>query len=254
MTFNRTGVAALFCLAAMPSACRSVPVEEVCGGLVCEGFESYAEGETPAGIWSADTKDGRIVVDAARAASGSRSAKLSVDGKGGALLSVSTAAPAGHMKVYLEAGPEGDVHWTMVELKGKRPSDEREAEVRFGGQHPVAGGSRLMVNYETPEGYSDPSAPLSDCWQHGLETDVMPVGRWVEVGWRAGHDGHTIEISLDGVPVPALTAAGHGEGCVHQPADYVWEMPVIDRVNLGWESYQPDGPRTLWIDDVVLTE
>ena len=32
-----------------------------------------------------------------------------------------------------------------------------------------------------------------------------------------------------------------------------WTAPNFDRLDLGWESYQQDDPRTFYIDDVVVS-
>ena len=241
--------AALLAPLVLLAACTSPPVDN-CDGAVCKRFETYETGTPPTGMWEADTQNASIAIDTERAYAGNKSVRFELAGKGRAFITTGGYS-SGRMKVFLEAAPEGDVHWTLVEAKGRRPSDDYIAELRIGGQHPVAEGSRLLANYETPEGYDNPAALMSDCWQHAEETDVMPTGRWTEIAWRMG-DGATLQVSIDGVPVPALTVQGVGQGCVHQPADFAWEMPVIDTVNLGWESYQFDGPRRLWIDDVVL--
>ncbi|MEZ5947004.1 MAG: hypothetical protein R3C13_02840 [Hyphomonas sp.] len=246
------GMPAALAAAALLVACQSAPAAS-CAGSFCDGFEDADAGTVPDGPWQVGLANATLVVDDTRAASGDKSIRIDLAGKGTGFL-IGPAARTGRMKVFLEAAPEGDVHWTLIELSGPRPSDGRIAELRIGGQHPVANGSRLMANYETPEGYTDETAPLSDCWHHAEETDVMPTGRWTEFAWAAGADGKTLEVSIDGVPIPALTVEGHGQGCLHQPADYAWELPDVTETHLGWESYQPDGPRHLWIDDVVLGE
>jgi len=57
---------------------------------------------------------------------------------------------------------------------------------------------------------------------------------------------------LDGVAVDSLTVMGAGEGC--GTATPVWTAPTFSRMDLGWESYQQDTDRTIWIDDVVLSK
>lgn len=246
MTPTRSACA-LAVLAAGLTACAIQGPDALQGA---ETFENYAVGDAPAGPWTVDTANGAVVVDDTHAVSGTKAARFDIAGKGGAFLSTG-GARSGRMRVFLEAAPEGDVHWTLIEARGHRPSDGHIAEVRIGGQHPVAGGSRLMANYETPESYTDTSAPGSDCWHHAAETDVMPTGRWVEIEWSFGGDA-VVDMSIDGKPVPAMTVKGTGQGCLYQPSDYAWELPQIETINLGWESYQTDGPRRLWIDDIEL--
>ena len=57
---------------------------------------------------------------------------------------------------------------------------------------------------------------------------------------------------LDASPLTDLTMSGTGQGCVHQPATFTWLAPQFKRIDLGWESYQADAARTMWIDDVAL--
>jgi len=49
---------------------------------------------------------------------------------------------------------------------------------------------------------------------------------------------------------------GSGQGCVNQPATppFTWSAPNFDRLDLGWESYQIDGVRTIHVDDVVISK
>jgi len=248
-------------LAAVLAACASTPPIASAPGAarVTDDFETYRAGSAPAGPWGVEVSNGRAVIDDTRAASGRQSVRIELDGKGGVYL-FARGGPlfpaardhvSGRMKVWLEAGPTENVHWTLIQAHGPRRSDGKDALVRFGGQHPVPGlGSRLMSNYETPEGYVRAGGLMSDCWAHAGERDVMPEGRWVDVVWSIGPDG--LALSLDGVPINGLDVRDHGQGCLHQPADYAWEIPVMERVDIGWESYQPDGPRRLWIDDVEI--
>ncbi len=252
-------LSAAACIAAL-AGCASAPSSATPGAVrVTDDFETYAVGAAPSGPWGVETSNGRAVVDDTRAASGRQSVRIELEGKGGVYLFARGGPlfPAaqdhvtGRMKVWLEAGPTENVHWTLIQARGQRRSDGKDALVRFGGQHPVPGlGSRLMSNYETPEGYVREGGLMSDCWAHAGERDVMPEGRWVDVAWRIGPEG--LSLSLDGVPVHGLDVTRLGQGCLHQPQSWVWEIPVMSRVDIGWESYQPDGPRTLWIDDVEL--
>ncbi|RZJ40641.1 MAG: hypothetical protein EON87_17730 [Brevundimonas sp.] len=246
--------------ALMMAACASAPVAAPGAVSIGDDFETYAVGAQPAGPWTVATSHGEAVVDDSRAASGRQSLKIHLTEKGGVFVTLRGGPlfPAGQdhlsgrMKVWLEAGPTENVHWTLIEAGGRRRSDGRQAMVRFGGQHPVPGlGSKLMSNYDSPEYYADPPGPGSDCWAHAGDTDVMPEGRWVQVDWTISRTGG-LSLSLDGRPIPGLDVRGHGQGCLWAPADYPWEIPVMDRVSIGWESYQTDGPRTLWIDDIEV--
>ena len=65
-------------------------------------------------------------------------------------------------------------------------------------------------------------------------------------------EAERLRLWLDGAAVPSLTVAGVGQGCVNQPATFAWTAPTFDRLDLGWESYQADDARTVYIDDVVI--
>jgi len=80
----------------------------------------------------------------------------------------------------------------------------------------------------------------------------MPVGRWACAEWR--FDGATSEMQLwiDGTEVEGLHVIGNGTRCRTLPADSPWVPPVFSRVDMGWESYQADSERSIWLDDFVL--
>ena len=57
---------------------------------------------------------------------------------------------------------------------------------------------------------------------------------------------------LNGSAVDSLTVVNAGSGCGTPTAQ--WTAPTFDRLDLGWESYQQDSARTIWIDDVVVSK
>ena len=84
----------------------------------------------------------------------------------------------------------------------------------------------------------------------------MPVGRWACVEWKFDGPNNHMNFWLDGTAIPSLTMNGTGQGCVNQPATppFTWTAPNFDRLDLGWESYQTDGVRTIHVDDVVISK
>jgi len=247
-------------------ACAHQDVTRACAsGNVCDDFESYAPGAAPAGNWTTDLDHGEAVVDSTRAYSGAHSVRITSGGHHTAFISLQGAPlfPVAHnnlfgrMMVYLEAAPQANVHWTLIEAQGRLADTGDVAELRYGGQHPIRSngvfvGSQLMANYETPGWYSTGHGPKSDCWHHADESVVMPEGRWVCVSWRFDGAHDRMRFALDGKPVSSLDVDGVGQGCVHQPASYPWRTPVFNRLNLGWASYQDDSQRRVWIDDVAV--
>ncbi len=202
-------------------------------------------------------------LDRARFVSGAQSVKVSVpSGPGGAMMALSGApvfpvsgnAFYGRMRVYWETAPETAVHWTMAEGRGLVPSQTYHAAYRvLGGQHPITDqgtfvGSQLMLNYETPDSYGG-NGPGSDCWRHANRR-VLPTATWACVEWHIDGPTNGMTLWLDDEEVISL--AGTGDGCVNQAATYPWTAPDFDELRIGYESYQTDGARTVYVDDVVL--
>jgi hypothetical protein len=143
------------------------------------------------------------------------------------------------------------VHWTFIEGGGLIEGQNYHAVYRYGGQIPVGNGNQLMANYETPDSYGG-TGPSSDCWHHS-NAKTVPVGTWACAEWKFDGENDEMRFWLDGVALDDLTVSGTGQGCVSQGADYRWTAPLFDRIDLGWESYQTDTERTLYIDDVVIS-
>ena len=240
--------------------------------LFCDDFESYTAGEAPTGNWTRAVSSGSTAaVDTAQFRSGSKSVKfVAAAGSGSknayirlASTTAKTIFPVtpnviyGRMMFRLEAAPTGDVHWTFLQGSGLIAGQNYHALYRYGGQHPVMNGStfvgnQLMANYETPDSYGG-TGPSSDCWKHASKV-VVPAGNWSCAEWQFDGPNNTMRFWLDGAAVDSLTVMGTGEGCGHQPTGYTWTAPTFDRLDLGWESYQQDTARTIWIDDVVVSK
>ena len=242
--------------------------------IFCDDFERYAAGAAPGAPWRAQTNLGTVSVDTSHSRSGGKSVKLTTQARttnGGKTafieLSGATYLPApgnvfyGRVMFFLEAAPATSVHWTLIQGAGVVPGGGYHALYRYGGQLPITQGgtfigSQLMANYDTPDSYpiGAGTPPASDCWQHADKV-VVPVGTWACVEWRFDGPNNRMNLSLGGVPVPSLTVNGAGQGCVNQPATppFTWTAPTFDRLDLGWESYQIDDARTIYLDDVVIS-
>jgi hypothetical protein len=246
--------------------------------LYCDDFEKYAANAAPTTPWHASTNMGAVTVDGTMAHSGSQSIKMTTQARttdgiktafielaGNNVFPVAGNVFYGRMMFYLDAAPTTSVHWTLIQGAGVVPSASDatyHALYRYGGQLPVMQGStfvgsQLMANYDTPDSYPIGSGtpPASDCWQHADKV-VVPVGRWACVEWKFDGPNNRMNLWLDGAAVSSLTMNGTGQGCVNQPATppFVWTAPNFDRLDLGWESYQTDGVRTIHVDDVVISK
>jgi hypothetical protein len=240
--------------------------------LYCDDFESYTAGQAPTGNWTRQVSSGSTVaIDTAQFRSGSKSVKF-VTAAGSAskhayiylasnttktIFPVTPNMFYGRMMFRLEAAPTGDVHWTLLQGYGTVPGQSYHALYRYGGQHPVMNGStfvgsQLMANYETPDSYSG-TGPGSDCWKHANQV-VVPVGTWSCAEWQFDGPSNTMRFWLNGAAVDSLTVVTTGSGCVTAPGNQTWIAPTFARLDLGWESYQQDSARTLWIDDVAVSK
>ncbi len=234
----------------------------------CDGFESSVSGSKPGAPWGTTEISGAIAVDESRAFSGKHSVKFTTMGTASyksvlishpnvAALRGSSDIVHGRMMFWLDAAPTGDVHWTFIAGEGQVPGQTYRSTLRYGGQHPITNGgtfmgSQLMANYETPDSHATPPVgPSTDCWQHA-DQRVVPAGRWACAAWSFDTANDEMRFWLDGAELADLHIVKKGEGCVNQPADYLWDAPDVSKMLVGWESYQTDEPRTIWIDDVVI--
>ena len=251
------------------SSTGSGPVDPCATAIYCDNFDSYAPGGDPGGKWVTSKNNGSISVDTTRAHSGASSVKFTADKSSGyrsvmlalkdkSLLPVAGNVVYGRMMFWLESAPEGTVHWTFLDGQGPVPNQPYSAVYRYGGQLPVTQNgtfvaSQMMANYDSPSSYGNPPmGPSSDCWLHS-DKKVIPVGAWTCAEWRFDGPNNEMHFWMNGTEVPDLTMKDTGQGCVHQPQTYTWEAPSFEQLDLGWESYQADEARTMWVDDVVIS-
>ncbi|WP_437812176.1 hypothetical protein [Sorangium sp. So ce1078] len=243
------------------------------GALLCDDFESYEGQGAPGGKWEVYTAmtGSAVSVDTTMAYSGTKSIKVTTPESSGennyksamiqfkdpAALPVDGNVIHGRMMFLLESAPETDVHWTIIDGAGVVPGKEFEgmpysAVYRYGGQHPSDTGSQLMANYDTPGQWSNPpTAPATDCWHHA-EGKVVPVGEWTCVEFSFDGPNNEMRFWLNGTEIPELKVSGTGQGCGNNIENFEWTAPEFASIGFGWESYQADEQRAMWIDDVVI--
>ncbi len=237
------------------------------GAFVCDNFESYPVGSVPTSPWSVAKTAGSLAIDTTRAFSGQQSVKVTAPAASGyqsVMLRLASASVLptpgnviyGRMMFWLDSSPSMQVHWTFIDGEGLVPGTTYHAVERYGGQVPIAGpdggflGNELMASYDTPDSYNG-VGPSSDCYQHSQGT-IVPVGVWACAEWEFDGVDNTMRFWLNGEAQDDLTVAQSGEGCTQQPTGYVWAAPQFARIDLGWEAYQADDARTLWLDDVAV--
>ncbi|WP_437723974.1 hypothetical protein [Sorangium sp. So ce861] len=243
------------------------------GMLICDDFESYEAQAEPSGKWTVykAMTGSTVTVDTAMAYSGTKSVKVTtpessgqdnyksamIQFKDAAALPVDGNVIHGRMMFLLESAPDTDVHWTIIDGAGTVPGKDFEgmpytAVYRYGGQYATDGSSQLMANYDTPGQWTNPpTGPKTDCWHHA-EGKVVPVGKWTCVEFTFDGPKNEMRFSMDGTEIPELTMSGTGQGCANDIENYEWTAPEFTSIGFGWESYQTDAPRTMWIDDVVI--
>jgi hypothetical protein len=226
----------------------------------------------PSGAWTPNQVNGSVRVDDSRAFRGARSVKATTLATSATMMTYKSAliglaqAPVvpvpdqafyGRMMFYLESAPSSDVHWTFIDATGLVPGQAYSATYRYGGQLPVNEGgafvgSQLMANYDTTDFYrTPPVGPQTDCYRHA-DGQVVPVGEWACAEWFFDGPNAQMRFWLNGTELTDISVDQTGEGCVAQPADYTWVAPTFSRIDIGWESYQTDDERSIWIDDVVI--
>jgi hypothetical protein len=218
------------------------------GALFCDDFESYTG--TPGAPWAVTkNSQGNVVIDGAQHKSGTKAFKFTTSGAATYQQSFITLAKPfpvannafyGRMMIYATKVANDGVHWTMIQGEGSvtTPAIER-ALVRYGGQHQQA----MMANY-------DSNPVKSDCWKHSATK--MPEGKWACMEWYFEGATNTQKFWLDGKAIDDLTVVEKGEGCVAHETEDKWLFPQFKKVSVGWESYQTDDAREVWIDDVAL--
>jgi hypothetical protein len=219
------------------------------GALICDDFESYSD--KPAMPWTVNVDGGgagKVVIDTAQHKSGTKSVKFTTSGAVAyqrAFIGLTKPFPVannafyGRMMIYTTKAANDGVHWTMIQGEGARTDGITRADVRYGGQHQQS----LMANY-------DSSGKASDCWQHSQTK--MPEGKWACIEWYFEGATNTQKFWLDGKAIDDLTVVGQGQGCIAHDTGDKWLFPTFDHLYLGWESYQTDDPREVWIDDVAV--
>ncbi|MEY2932219.1 MAG: hypothetical protein RL033_2968, partial [Pseudomonadota bacterium] len=156
----------------------------------CDDFEGAIAGQVPAAPWTVSQTNATVAVDTTRAFRGTQSVKSTtlptVGGTptykrgliglaGAPVIPLPEQRVYGRMMFYLESSPTADVHWTFVDGTGLVAGQDYTSTYRYGGQHPVTGGSQLMANYDTTDYYATPSkGPQTDCYQHANAV-VVPV-------------------------------------------------------------------------------
>jgi hypothetical protein len=231
------------------------------GAAFCEDFEDDAVGQVPGAPWSPSLNGATAVINTTRAFSGANAllvnAPTGASYRRGYVALQQSSYPAaaqnmfGRVMVWLEATPNGTVHWTLFQGEGRAQTNNYNAIYRFGGQQ--QNGAGLMANYETtPDG----TPPVrSDCYDHSATT--MPVQQWACVEWHFAVATNEMQYWLNGNELADIHVTNEGEGCLYDepPLNGQWlAPPSFQTLYMGWEHYQQaPNPINVWLDGVVVS-
>ena len=207
--------------------------------LICEDFESTAEGAVPTG-W---TKHGGAAVAADDAARGTHALKIS-------------AAASGERRIYTDAAKLGSGHWgrifykvqvpvpgvfvhsTIVALRGIGPTRGSE-EVRVVDTVKDANGKHQFLYNVQPSGAE---------FGKGSPYNWTFDGKWHCAEWHIDGPTQSYHFYYDGAEVTSI-ALDNG------PMKYAGTdiPPVFADLRIGWYNYQSAAPGFVaWIDEVAL--
>jgi polysaccharide lyase-like protein len=239
------------------------PATSACppNALFCDDFEDDAAGQFPGAPWQNNTGSGATVrVDSVQAFSGSQAVHVNAPpngayrrgyfslGQGSGVFPALSRSLFGRAMMYLDATPNGVVHWTVIQAEGRAADNTHDAYYRYGGQQ--QNGAGLMANYETNGGVS------TDCYSHSATR--MPVQRWACVEWHFDAARNEMQLWLDGTELTDMHVVDRpttaGSGCLGNDVNGEWLAPPnFTTLHLGWESYQTaNDDRNLWVDDVAV--
>jgi hypothetical protein len=217
------------------------------GGILCEDFEQYPDGSAPAGNWTASQRgNGKIVVDATRAASGKQS--LHVTGRMNAdranvIAPIHTDSDTAYVRfmMYTASYPaSAGVHTRLMRIG--------TADAASG--NPYSSFSLSSYNGTAIEKVNsiylrDTSTKLNDpstlnrwrCWEFAIDKSggvgKVKVQLWV--------DGRELSLSVAG-------SSSHG---MTSPS---WDPIAFERFMFGLDGFQADEqPADFWIDDLSVT-
>jgi len=207
--------------------------------LICEDFETTAEGATPAG-W---TKHGNASVASDQAARGSRSLKIA-------------AAPNGERRISTGGAKLGTGHWGRIFYKVEVPVPTvfvHSTMVALYGMGPVNGNQEVRV-VDTVKDANQKHQFLYNVQPMGAEFGKGSAYNWTFDGnwhcaeWHIDAPSQSYAFYYDGAEVTSI-AINNG------PGNYSGsDIPsAFTDVRIGWNNYQSAPPGFVaWIDEIAL--
>jgi hypothetical protein len=229
-------------------------------GIACDDFESYTPGMAlPRTAWRTAVSNATLSVDGTKAFSGKNSIHIltNLDAPGGAVGRTATITKTGgplfpiandnyygRMMVWLQAMPQGGVHWNNVMSGGRVPNSDRTSSYDYGGMY-----AKIMAGY----GESSPDGFIADCSRSSKRG--VPEGRWFCMEWHFDGSADGMEYWIDGTPITDVSIVKKGSACVtgKNGGDGLWHAPLFSSLTIGWQNYQLSPiPIEMWLDDFAV--
>jgi hypothetical protein len=243
--------------------------------IICEDFESYADGAKEFGSsWRAYAYGGgTVAVDSTKPHSGTRALHLTAPTGSRKYADIIRDTPDGtqllplkhygRLMVWISAVPDG-AHWNINQAAGLvAGSTTNVAKYSEGGMY-----GKLLPNYTLrtrvtgtadtfrgggPE-VGDTNNPATlDC-STPAKTQTVAARQWVCWEWMFDGTNRELALWLNGVRQTDVDVMGMGARC--QTPNHPWDGPqMFTRVILGWEQYTTPASNVnqeVWLDDVAM--
>jgi len=236
----------------------------------CDDFEKHTVGMRPGAPWTTMVSGGgTLAVDNARAYSGQKSMKLTINAgssktlgmvhSGNGLLPAKTLSV--RMMAYLDGRPTGtdpqtgkSVHWNWIKLEANFSTDSG-GKISTGD---IATGGNGAGKFQVVHGAGRPGGGFQDCASYS--PDSIPLNKWVCVTFAVNADKDDAILWVNNVEeIIASINSGFtaGGGCVpgFNYTNNYWFVPPITKVSVGFNfAHTLAAQRTLWIDDVTVSD
>jgi hypothetical protein len=221
-----------------------------CRFALCEGFETYQDGDLPdPALWAQKTT--KATVDSVRAARGTKALHIPPLIHDSVYIRETRTFPAlgkafyGRVFLWVEKQPlekpANLYHWTMIE-SSEMPDDSGK-QVRLGGHIEASlPGNWLRFNYETHAPAMPHETGLSD------KTAIVAPRIWNCIEFYFNMDTQEARIWLNGTERPMLHWLNSmpGKPLFHFPTE-------IKSLSFGWTEYQPpQTPWEVWLDEIAV--
>lgn len=220
-----------------------------CKFALCEGFETYKEGDVPdPSLWVQQAT--KATVGSALAARGTKALHIPAFTKDRVQIRETKTFPAlakaFYARVFLYVdkqpveAPATLYHWTLIEAS--EAPDDSGHRVRLGGHIEKAVGPTdwLRFNYETGLPVTTHETGLSD------PSSVIEPKKWHCIQVYFNMTTSEARIWLDDVERPKLHWQNNMPGMFSFPA-------AIQSLSFGWVEYQPPAtPWEVWLDEIAV--